>query len=224
MMPALFGYLSGEAASSVADGKTLRQRFWKNALFFILGFIVVMMTLGAIASFIGESVRSIVQWVQVVAGFILILLGFYQMKILRFKLPNQLVKLETAATGSVGSVKPGYVRSFVAGMVIAPGWGPIFLGTVLLVITVNGNFLSNLALMFAYCLGFALMFLLSFLFFEPLRLLTQKLGDKMRRVEQAGGALMMSIGVLMVVGKLNWITDLGKWKISVAIKGLLGMN
>jgi len=224
MIPALFGYLSGEAAGSGADGKTIRQRFWKNALFFILGFIVTMMTLGMIASFIGQAVKPIVHWVQVFAGIILLFLGLRQINIIKFNFLPNTAKLEAAASSSIGTIKPGYFRSFVAGMVIAPGWGTIFLGSVLLVISVNGNFMLNMVQMLAYSVGYSLMLALTFLLFEPMRLLFKRLGDKVRRIEQVGGAMVMAIGVLMITGKLNWLSDLATWKGGALIKGFLGIN
>lgn len=224
MLPALFGYLSGEAAGSAANGKTISKRFWKNAIFFILGFTIMMMILGAIASLIGQAVKPIVHWVQFVAGVILLFLGLRQMNILSLNLFPSWAKLEVAASSSVGTFKPGYVRSFIAGMVIAPGWGAIFIGSILLVISVNGNFMLNMAQVFAYSVGYSLMLALTFLFFEPMRLLVKRMGDKARRVQQAGGALIMAIGILMVTGKLNWLSGLATWKGGALIKGFLGIN
>ena len=223
MLPALLGYLSGEVAGSAADGESTRKRFWKNAVLFFLGFTVMMITLGVVASFVGEAVKPVVRWVQVVAGIVLLFLGLYQMKVLRLKFLPNLGKMEAAATKQLGLIKPGYLRSFVAGMVIAPGWGQIFLGSVLLVVAVNGNLLFNMTAMLAYSLGFGLMFFITFLFSEPLRLLFRKMGDRMRRIEQVGGALIVGISVLMISGKLNWITDLANWKGGVLVRNFLGM-
>ncbi|HJV45874.1 MAG TPA: cytochrome c biogenesis protein CcdA, partial [Bacillota bacterium] len=131
MIPALFGYLSGEVAGSANDRASLRKKFWKNAVFFVLGFIVMMVTLGIIASLIGQAVKPVVRWVQVFAGIVLFFMGLHQMGIMRLKFLPNLARMQTAATSTLGSIKPGYARSFVAGMVIAPGWGQIFLGSVL---------------------------------------------------------------------------------------------
>ncbi|RXT03585.1 cytochrome c biogenesis CcdA family protein [Ammoniphilus sp. CFH 90114] len=224
MMPALFGYLSGEVASSAADKASMRKRFWKNAVFFVLGFTLIMITLGIVASFVGEAVKPVVRWVQIFSGMALLLLGFHQMKILRLKFLPDTARLEAAASSTLGSIRPGYLRSFIAGMVIAPGWGQIFLGSVLLVVAVNGNLMLNIAQMLAYSLGFSLMFFITFLFSEPLRLLFNRMGDKVKRMEQIGGALIVGIAVLMIVGKLNWITDLATWKGGALVKSFLGIN
>lgn len=203
MLPALLGYLSGEVAGTAAEGKEVRKKYWKNALFFALGFTVTMTILGIIASFIGEAVKPIVSWVQVVAGIFMLLLGLHQMKIIRLRFLPDMAKMEAAATSQVGTIKPGYLRSFVAGMIIAPGWGQIFLGSVLLVVAVNGNLLMNIAQMLAYSLGFSFMFFVTFLFAEPLRGLFRRMRDKVKRIEQAGGALIMGVAILMITGKLS---------------------
>ena len=42
MFPALFGFLSGEVAGSATDHRSIRKKFWKNAVFFVLGFSITM--------------------------------------------------------------------------------------------------------------------------------------------------------------------------------------
>jgi cytochrome c-type biogenesis protein len=223
MFPALFGYLSGEVASSAADGVMMQKKFWKNAVFFFLGFTVMMVSLGIIASFVGDAVKPVLRWVQVFAGIVLLFLGLHQMKILRLNFLPNLARMEAAATRPLGSIKAGYLRSFVACMVIAPGWGQIFLGSVLLVVAVNGNLMLNMAHMLAYSLGFGLMFFVTFLFAGPLRSLFKRMGDRVKRIEQLGGAMIIAIGALMIIGRLNWITDLAAWKGGHLIRSLLGI-
>ena len=223
MIPALFGYLSGEVAGSAADNRSIQKRFWKNAVLFVLGFSVTMVILGIIASFVGEAVSSVVGPVKVVAGIILLFLGLHQMRLFSLKFLPKLTKLEIAAANQVGSVKPGYLRSFVAGMVIAPGWGQIFLGSVLLVVAVNGNLVVNILQMIAYSLGFSLMFFITFIFAAPLRRLYQRLGDKATRVQQFGGAMLVFVALLMISGKLNWITDLANWKGGLLVRNFIDL-
>jgi cytochrome c-type biogenesis protein len=220
MFPALFGYLSGEVVGSAANG-SFQKKFWKNAVFFFLGFTVMMVTLGIIASFVGDAVKPILRWVQVFAGIVLLFLGLHQMNILRLKFLPDMGRMEIAATRTLGSIEAGYLRSFVAGIVIAPGWGQIFLGSVLLVVAVNGNFMFNVAHMLAYSLGFGLMFFITFLFAGPLRLLFKRLGDRVKRIEQLGGAMLIAIAALMIIGRLNWITDLANWKGGLLIHSFL---
>lgn len=223
MFPALFGFLSGEVAGSATDHRSIRKKFWKNAVFFVLGFSITMVVLGIIASFIGEAVSSVVGTVKVISGIILLFLGLHQMRLFHLKFLPKFTKLETVAANQVGAVKPGYLRSFVAGLVIAPGWGQIFLGSVLLVVAVNGNLVLNILQMIAYSLGFSLMFFITFIFGEPLRRLYQKLGDKAKRIEQFGGAMLVFVALLMISGKLNWITDLANWKGGLLVRNFIDL-
>ncbi|MFS0646282.1 cytochrome c biogenesis CcdA family protein [Siminovitchia sp. 179-K 8D1 HS] len=220
MLPAILGFLSGEVAGSATDHKGIRKKLLLNAVYFILGFTFTMVILGIIASWIGEAVASVLDIVKVLAGVVLIVLGLLQMKILQLNISNK-ANVEIAATKSI---KPGFLRSFVTGMVIAPGWGNIFLGSVLLFITVNGSLIGNILHMLAYSLGFGIMFLIAFLFAEPLRLLFSRMGNHFNRIQQFGGTLIVIVGLLMVTNKLGMITGLATWSGGQMIRQFLGME
>ncbi len=136
----------------------LEKRSTLHTLTFFLGFTTVFISLGLIASAIGQSIllfQSKNSSLIFIAGLFLILFGIMQILGKGFSfLPVKVFKAKSL------------FGVFLLGMLFALGWtactGPI-LGGVLLIATVLGSYLKVALLMFFYALGnFVPFFLLSF--------------------------------------------------------------
>lgn len=136
----------------------LKEKSTLHTFAFFLGFTTVFISLGLIASFLGQSIlffQAENSFLIFVAGIFLIIFGIMQVLGKGFSfLPVKVFKAKSI---------PGV---FVLGILFAFGWtactGPI-LGGVLLIASVLGSYVKVSFLMFFYALGnFVPFFLLSF--------------------------------------------------------------
>src|SRR5690606_35790905 len=89
LIPGYLSYISGvtldemENSRTSAAGALTRRRVLIAAVFFILGFSAVFVSLGAAASVVGEFLRERLSLFMKIAGVVVILFGLHTMGVLR---------------------------------------------------------------------------------------------------------------------------------------------
>ena len=208
LMPSYLSYITGvsfEDLQDTTDKKRIRMRTLINSLFFILGFSLVFISLGASSSAIGRLFVSYQDWIRIIGGVVIIFFGlfvagFFQANILqrekRFHLRG----------------KPaGYLGSTVVGTAFAAGWtpciGPI-LGTLLMYASAQGSTLYGVKLLSMYSLGLAIPFLFASLAFNSFLSYSKRIRKYMKVIMLASGILLIAFGILLLTNKLTLITSL----------------
>ena len=208
LMPSYISYITGisfEDLQDSTDKKRIQMLTLTTSLFFILGFSLVFISLGASSSVIGRLFNSYQEWIRIIGGVVIIFFGlfvagFFQVNILqrdkRFHL----------------SGKPaGYLGSVVVGTAFAAGWtpciGPI-LGTILLYASAQGSTLYGVKLLSMYSLGLAIPFLFASLAFNSFLSYSKKIRKHMRVIMLASGLLLVAFGILLLTNKLTLLTSL----------------
>jgi cytochrome c-type biogenesis protein len=197
--PAYVSYIAGTKALEGNRRDTLL-----HVLLFVLGFAGVFVLMGIGASFMGGLFFQYRTWFNRVAGFIIVLFGLQVMGILKLrflygeKRPQFRVQL-------------GTLRSLVLGISFGLGWtpcvGPV-LGSILLYVSALGRAWEGGMLLAFYALGLALPFLLLGAGWGWAVGLLSRLKWRARAVELVSGILLISLGLVLLFGKMSALLGL----------------
>lgn len=206
LVPSYIGFLTGMMTPDAAQQRRVTVT---HALFFVLGFTLVFLALGAGASAFGAALKSQKILITRIGGAFIILFGLWTLGVIRldFLQREKRVQIED---------KPvGYLGSSLVGMAFAAGWvpclGPI-LGAILGLAATEADFSRGMALLGAYSAGLAIPFIAAALaidrFLDWFKGFRRHLGT----VKVVSGILLLFVGILMVTGKFTqlagWLADL----------------
>jgi cytochrome c-type biogenesis protein len=203
LVPPYLCYLAGTSVSELAKAgevhTELRRHALFSALFFVLGFSVVFIALGAGASVIGALLRSYAHILSQVAGVVIILMGLHFLGIARLGFLSHEARLEVD--------KPaGPLGAFVMGLAFAFGWtpciGPVLAG-VLAVAGSEDSVARGAGLLAVYSAGLGLPFLAAAFMMGPFLRFLQRFRAHIGTVEKAMGALLVLTGIAFLTGSLS---------------------
>lgn len=216
MLPVYFLYLSGEstleketaAAESKESGmkrKTRPKRLVINTVFFIIGFTIVFLMLGATSTVIGQALVSHRTILEKVSGAVIILLGIHMTGLVKIPFLNQDHRL------NFGKRTAGVLSSLLLGIVFSLGWSPClgpFLGSALLLSGQSSTLWEGMALLLVFSLGLGIPFLLASILFEELTSVFKWFKIHMQAVKIVSGSLLVVLGVLMLLGWFGYYAGL----------------
>lgn len=203
LIPSYVGFLTGLSAEEL---QLRRGTALVHALWFVAGFGMIFILLGASASALGALFLRSQVWIARVGGVLIILFGLYLLDIMR---PAFLVRERRIHLVR----KPlGYVGSTVAGLVFGAAWtpciGPI-LGAILTLAATRSSIAQGTALLAVYTLGLALPFLLTALALDRFLVWFQRFRPYLVWVERIAGLLLILLGILLVTDRFtllaNWL-------------------
>jgi cytochrome c-type biogenesis protein len=175
-----------------------------NTIFFVFGFSLVFIALGASATFVGKWLFQHISIFNKIAGVVVFLFGLHVAGIIRIKSLNYEKRIHT------GSKKFGVVGSGLIGMAFAFGWtpciGPI-LGSILTLAAGQDTIGRGIALLAFYSAGLGIPFILTALLFNYLLGVFGFIKRNFRVVEYISGGLLMLIGVLMFFNLLQRLAN-----------------
>ena len=198
VLPLVPGYVSLISGAGVEELKQqdarLMRRVMVNSLCFIMGFSLVFMALGAVASTLGQVAGRHLGMLSKLAGGILFVFGLHQTGLVPIKALYGDRRLHgLGGGGSAGG-------SFVAGFAFAFGWtpcvGPI-LAAILTFAAAEATMMKGVGLLAIYSLGLAVPFLLTSLGIDRFLGWYGRFRRHLHAVEVASGVLLMVVGVLV---------------------------
>ena len=192
LIPSYVGYLTG---MSVEEVERRRGTAVLHGLWFVAGFSLVFVLLGAAASAVGNLLRDYQVWLGRVGGVLLILFGVYLLGILRPALLMREWRVELAR-------KPlGYFGSGVVGFTFGAAWtpciGPI-LGGILTLAATQAGLGRGIVLLAVYALGLGVPFLLTALALDRFLVWFQRFRPYIIWVDRIAGAMLIVLGILLV--------------------------
>jgi len=201
MSGASFEQLQKEGAKPSA----LWRRTVFTSLFFILGFSVVFITLGATATAFGQAFRQILPFLTPIAGLLIIAMGLHFLGVFKIGLLNMQMRHHGPAIAS------GPVGGFGLGLAFAIGWtpciGPI-LAAILSVAATKSSAYDGAGLLAVYSAGLGLPFLLAGMAIGPFTSFFNGFKKHLGIVEKVMGGLLVLTGVLFMTGQF---TRLSYW-------------
>lgn len=214
VVPTYVIYVSGLTLDELAqEGATgARRTALLHSSLFILGFLLVFMTLGASATAAGQTFNRTLPIISRLGGvlvlfFGLLLLGWVRLPALARDIR---VHLRSKPAGAIGSLAVGVV--FGAGW--TPCIGPI-LATILFYATMEATVAQGTLLLAAYGLGLGVPFLVVSVSFNWFLASFDAVRRWALPAQRVAGVLLIVAGVLLVTGTFASVSaslaDLGQW-------------
>ena len=202
VLPLVPGYLSYMSGFSSEEGVERRSfPAWLAALFFVLGFTLVFVALGATATLLGSLLRDNQRLLTQISGVLIILLGLVFMGVIKAPFLYREARFRpTPQAGAWGSLLLGGAFAF--------GWSPCIgavMGAVLAMAAgqgAAGGPAQGAGLLAVYSLGLGLPFVLAGLGVSRLTGAMKWLRRHTRSVNLASGVLLVIVGVLFVTNQL----------------------
>lgn len=199
VLPLVPGYVSLISGTGVdelrANEQRLMRRVMLNSITFILGFTVVFIALGAVATSIGQLTRQYYAILTRLAGVVIIIFGLHLTGIFKIKALYADKRMHEVKGGSTA------LGAFVVGFAFAFGWtpciGPI-LATILAFAASQDTVMRGVILLAVYSAGLAVPFLLTSLGVDRFLAFYTRFRKHLHTVEVVSGILLIAIGVLVL--------------------------
>ncbi len=196
--------ITGEGEATAGAGR----RVFLSSLAFVAGFTVIFVLLGATASALGRVVADYLDWLAVVAGIVIIIMGLHFLGAFKIGL------LYREARVHVEKKPAGYLGAFAIGLAFAFGWtpcvGPV-LAAILFVAGAEDTIMRGASLLTAYSLGIGVPFLIAAAFAGPFIKVMRRFSKHLGKIEKVMGALLIVAGILIMTGSMNvigfWIQE-----------------
>jgi len=199
LIPSYVGFLTG---LTLEELEVRRGTALAHALWFVAGFSLIFIALGATASALGVLLLRSQVWIGRIGGVVVILFGLYLLRVLHPGLLMRERKVQLAR-------KPlGYLGSAFVGVTFGAAWtpciGPI-LGAILTLAAAQASVAHGAALLTAYSVGLALPFVLTALALDRFLAWFQHFRPYLVWVERIAGILLIVLGLLLVTDRFTLI-------------------
>lgn len=174
-----------------------------NSLFFISGFTLVFVLLGATATTLGKAFNEYYSTISKIAGVLIIVFGLHMMGLFKINFLNYEKRFH------VQEKKLGKFGSFLVGTAFAFGWTPCIgpvLAAILVIASQQDTVYKGIGLLGSYSLGLGIPFFLTGLSINVFFSFFSRVKKHFHAIEIAGGAMLVMLGVLMITNYLTIIS------------------
>lgn len=206
LIPGYLSFISGVSIDELSSKEKAGGHLWKvfiNTVFFVLGFSLVFVILGAGATKIGNLFQANLNIFNKVAGVVVFVFGLHVVGLFKIKALNYEKRFHSQGK------KMGVLGSMVIGIAFAFGWtpciGPI-LGAILTLAAQQGSVSHGIILLLFYSAGLGIPFILTALLFNYLIGAFGFIKRHFRAVEIVSGSLLMLVGVMIFFNLLQIIS------------------
>lgn len=185
MIPIYVSYLIGDNSNK----KVL------NAIGFVLGFTIVFLVLAIFASQLGSMLSSSIQYIKILFGIIIILLGLNYMEVLKIKFLNK------SATTKFNTKNINFVKAILFGILFSISWTPCigtFLSSALLLIAKQQDMLKGIILMLLYSIGLGIPFIISAVLIDRLKNVFNFIKKNYDIIKKVSGGILIALGIYMI--------------------------
>jgi cytochrome c-type biogenesis protein len=177
------------------------------ALFFVAGFSLIFILLGASATLVGQVLKVYQDWIARIGGLVIILFGLHLLGVLRFGALMRERRVHLARSPA------GYAGAAVAGAAFGAGWTPCLgpvLGALLTFASARATLGEGMALLGSYSLGLAVPFLIAAAATGYFLRISQRMRGAIPIIEKTSGVMLVLVGLLLVSGSFSmlsgWLT------------------
>ncbi|GAA3410062.1 cytochrome c biogenesis CcdA family protein [Paenibacillus hodogayensis] len=200
LIPAYVSYLTG---SSFENGKLVVHRgsLLYQSLFFIVGFSLIFIAMGASASFVGRFFAQERELVQRISGLLIVVFGLQMVGLLNLR-----ILMSGKTWGTKTDSSRGAIRSFFTGLAFGAGWSPcvgLALSSILLLAGSTETLWSGIGLLAVYSLGLGVPFLLISLLLTYSMTIIKRMSRWMPLLSKINGWLLIAMGLLLFSGQLQ---------------------
>ena len=205
VVPSYLAFVSGLTLGELSDHATpaVRRRAAIHSILFVLGFSLVFMTMGLVATSFGTAIAQSLPWVNRIGGVVMIFFGLFILGVLRLPpLYREIrVHMRSQPVSALGSL--------VVGVAFGAGWtpciGPI-LGSILLYASLETTMVEGTILLAAYALGLGIPFVAASIALNWFLAGSERARGWMVPLQRVAGTVLIAIGLLMVTGRYASLT------------------
>lgn len=169
-----------------------------KTLAFVFGLSITYIVLGFGADYVRDVFFN--DKVRIIGGILVIILGLFQMDILKLKF------LEKTKMLNYEGQDQSIISTFILGVTFSFGWtpcvGPI-LASILVLASSSGDTVNSVGVMFSYLLGMATPFVIFSLASKTLFKKMSFIKKYLPVIKKVGGFLIIIMGLLLIFNKLN---------------------
>jgi cytochrome c-type biogenesis protein len=208
VLPLIPGYVSFVSGVSLEDMRgdaavsSARRHVLVTSLFFVLGFSLVFVALGATASVVGRFLFEKQPILAKIAGVLLVIFGLHTMGV--FRIPF----LETEKRLQSDRKPAGALGAILVGIAFAFGWSPCIgpiLGGILALAASKETVWEGVELLAVYSVGLGIPFLLTSIAINQFFAFSKRIRKHYHAIEMVSGGLLVAIGVLIFTNQFTII-------------------
>jgi cytochrome c-type biogenesis protein len=205
LIPAYFTFITGYSLEELTGGldSGIRKKVFQSTLFYVLGFSLVFVLMGASASFLGNLVTTYKEGVRIVGGIIVIIFGLHLTGAFRIPILDYEKRIHL-------NKKPlHFLGTFIVGMGFGAGWSPCIgplLGAILIIAANQETVWHGITLLGIYSIGLAIPFMVISMFIHVMISIVKKASGIMRYLNAAAGILLILVGCLLIINKFYIFT------------------
>ena len=208
VLPLIPGYVSFVSGVSLEDMRgdaavtSARRHVLITSLFFVLGFSLVFVALGATASVVGRFLFEKQPILAKIAGVLLVIFGLHTMGVFRigFLESEKRIQANRKPAGALGAVLVGIAFAF--------GWSPCIgpiLGGILALAASKETVWEGVELLAVYSVGLGIPFLLTSIAINQFFAVSKRIRKHYHTIELVSGGLLVAIGVLIFTNQFTII-------------------
>ncbi len=205
VVPSYLAFVSGLTFGDLSHrpAPEVRRAAAVHSILFVVGFSLVFMTMGLVATALGQVVSGALPWMTRAGGGVMILFGLYLMGLL--PVPALAVErrlhMERRPVGALGSL--------LVGIAFGAGWtpciGPI-LGSILLYAGLEATMAEGTLLLAVYAMGMGVPFVGASVALNWFLAGSEAARAWLKPLQRGAGTVLVAIGVLMVTGHFTTLT------------------
>ena len=201
LLPLYMGYLSGNAKTVLSDGKIVYNRrvVFIQTLCFMAGISLSFVVLGLAFTSLGQLLEDYEAVFQIVAGVLILLLGLFQLGVLKFNFLNQEKRLSVDLPLDKMNPLIAFVLGFLFSFTWTPCVGPALTSILLLTTTSSVGYLYVLV----YAIGFVVPFLLLGLFTSQVLNFLKDRKKLLPMVVKIGAVILLVMGCYSLYQGVN---------------------
>jgi cytochrome c-type biogenesis protein len=206
IVPGYLGFITGMSLDELR-GTPSRMAVLVPALFFVAGFSLIFLLLGASATLIGQVLKVYQDWIARIGGMLIVVFGLHLLGVLRFGTLMRERRVHLTRSPA------GYAGATVAGAAFGAGWTPCLgpvLGALLTYASARATLTGGMVLLGSYALGLAVPFLIAAAATGFFLNASQRMRRAIPIIEKTSGVVLVLVGLLLVSGTFavlsGWLT------------------
>lgn len=188
MLPIYISYFTGQEYDK-------KYKALINSIGFVIGFSIVFVLLGVLASSIGSFIVRYQDVIKIVFGIVIIIFGLNMMETIKIPFLNKALK------PNIKKKEFNFISSMLFGILFSIGWTPCvgaFLGSALMMASTEGQIIKGSILLLCYSIGLGIPFILSSILIEKLKKIFSWIKEHYKLINTISGLFLIIIGTIMI--------------------------
>lgn len=191
ILPVIPIYISYFGAGNKSSKKAII-----NSIGFIGGFSLIFILLGIFASTLGKIVHTYANYINIILGLFLIIIGLNYMGLIFVKLLNKTKGIKQ------NNKDLNIISSILFGIMFSLSWTPCvgaFLSSALILASTTGSILKGAILLSLYSLGLAIPFIITTIFIEKIKKTFDFIKKHYNIINKIAGSILVLSGLWNII-------------------------